>query len=127
MVGESILNNPCIFENIVPDPVLISLEYLEICKACPTASMTAIRTHVRHFVEHQCARRPWYSHFRAALNLCESVDEVEALLKGKVVRWRGKAGATVLRTTQDDSHIEIQGDGDSIEPIDFDLSDSSLF
>lgn len=73
MVGEILLDNPwyisqslilyrpidfnhiynSIFENATPDPVLISLEYLELCKTYPTASMTAIRTHIRHFVEHQ--------------------------------------------------------------------------
>jgi tRNA-dihydrouridine synthase 1 len=82
MVGESILGNPwfvffasllslvsialcsdipltdlllkSIFENKTPDPVLISLEYLDLCRRYPETVMIAnIRTHVRHFVEYQ--------------------------------------------------------------------------
>jgi tRNA-dihydrouridine synthase 1 len=82
MVGESILGNPwfvlfasllsfasialcseipltdlllqSIFENKTPDPVLISLEYLDLCKRYPeTVTIANIRTHVRHFVEYQ--------------------------------------------------------------------------
>ena len=78
MVGETLLANPwfvrasflfiyfcvkvefySIFENLVPDPVLISLEYLDICKSYPdTATISTIRAHVRHFVEFQ-----WYVNF----------------------------------------------------------------
>jgi tRNA-dihydrouridine synthase 1 len=43
-----------IFENIVPDPVKISLEYLDLCREYPgIASMTTIQAHVRHFIEFQ--------------------------------------------------------------------------
>ncbi|KAI0712809.1 FMN-linked oxidoreductase [Cerioporus squamosus] len=92
MVGETLLANPCLFANIVPDPVTISLEYLEICREHPdTATIQTIQTHVRHFVDHQCSRRPWYNKFRAALGRCESVDEIERLLRVKVQRWRGLA------------------------------------
>ena len=123
MVGETLLANPwfvgapffllalminriecySIFENRVPDPVLISLEYLDICKSYPeTATISAIRTHVRHFVEFQwyvfstvlrdlvaclttsSSRRPWYKKFRACLNNCETVEEIETLLLNKV-------------------------------------------
>jgi len=41
------------------------------------------------------ARKPWYPHFRAALNHSETIEEIEKLLRGKVVKWRGKAGAAV--------------------------------
>ncbi|TFK85518.1 FMN-linked oxidoreductase [Polyporus arcularius HHB13444] len=92
MVGETLLANPCLFANVVPDPVNISLEYLEICRDHPdTATIQTIQTHVRHFVDHQCGRRPWFNKFRAALGRCETVDEIERLLRVKVQRWRGLA------------------------------------
>jgi len=94
MVGETLLGNPCLFENRMPDPVLISFEYLDLCRAHPgTASLPTVRTHIRHFVEFQCARRPWYPKFRAALNHCETLEEIETLLRRKVAKWRGGAGA----------------------------------
>lgn len=40
-------------------------------------------------------RRPWYHRFRASLNQCETCDDIEVLLRGKLVRWRGKAGKQV--------------------------------
>lgn len=92
MVGESLLGNPCIFANVIPDPVRVSLEYLEICKVLPDiATLKTIETHVRHFIEFQCSRRPWYNKFRAALSACEGVHDIEHLLRTKVTRWRGKA------------------------------------
>lgn len=92
MVGESLLGNPCIFANVIPDPVRVSLEYLEICKELPDiATHKTIETHVRHFIEFQCSRRPWYNKFRAALSACEGVHDIEHLLRTKVTRWRGKA------------------------------------
>ncbi|KAI0644800.1 FMN-linked oxidoreductase [Trametes meyenii] len=90
MVGEALLANPCLFAGITPDPVTIALEYVEICRAYPgTATIQTVQTHVRHFVDHQCGRRPWYSKFRAALGRCGSLDEIETLLRVKVQRWRG--------------------------------------
>ncbi|KAG1767964.1 FMN-linked oxidoreductase [Suillus occidentalis] len=84
MVGESLLGNPCIFANVIPDPIRVSLEYLEICKEPPDiATHKTIETHIRHFIEFQCSRRPWYNKFRAALSA--------HLLRTKVTRWRGKA------------------------------------
>lgn len=92
MVGESLLGNPCIFANVIPDPVRVSLEYLEICKELPDiATHKTIETHVRHFIEFQCSRRPWYNKFRAALSACEGVHDIEHLLRTKVTSWRGKA------------------------------------
>jgi len=41
------------------------------------------------------ARRPWYSKFRLALNACQSVDDIEVLLRRQVSRWRGKVGRLV--------------------------------
>ncbi|KAI0359485.1 FMN-linked oxidoreductase [Trametes cingulata] len=90
MVGETLLGNPCLFANITPDPVKISLEYLDICREHPdTATIQTIQTHVRHFVDHQCGRRPWYNKFRATLGKCESLEEIERLLRVRVQRWRG--------------------------------------
>ncbi|OSC97054.1 FMN-linked oxidoreductase [Trametes coccinea BRFM310] len=92
MVGETLLGNPCLFANVTPDPVKISLEYLDICREHPdTATVQTIQTHVRHFVDHQCGRRPWFNKFRAALGKCRDVDEIERLLRVRVQRWRGLA------------------------------------
>ncbi|KAL6302680.1 FMN-linked oxidoreductase [Sparassis latifolia] len=92
MVGETLLANPCLFANVVPDPVKISLEYLDLCRALPsTVILQTMQTHVRHFVDHQCGRRPWFNKFRTALNRCQSVDDIERLLRVKVQRWRGVA------------------------------------
>ncbi|KAG0696121.1 FMN-linked oxidoreductase [Suillus ampliporus] len=92
MVGETLLGNPCIFANVIPDPVRISLEYLEICKELhDIATYKTIETHVRHFIEFQCSRRPWYNKFRTTLSACEGIHDIEHLLRTKVTRWRGKA------------------------------------
>ncbi|KAG1748297.1 FMN-linked oxidoreductase [Suillus paluster] len=92
MVGETLLGNPCVFTNVVPDPVRISLEYLEICKELhDVATYMTIEAHVKHFIEFQCSRRPWYNKFRTALSSCEEVHDIEHLLRTKVTRWRGKA------------------------------------
>ncbi|TFY53891.1 hypothetical protein EVJ58_g9185 [Rhodofomes roseus] len=90
MVGETLLGNPCLFANTVPDPVSISREYIDICRERPdTATMQTIQTHVRHFIDHQCGRRPWFNKFRAALTRCQTLDNIEDLLK-KVQIWRGR-------------------------------------
>jgi len=68
MVGETLLGNPCLFADIVSDPVAISLEYLD------------------------CNRRPWFRKFRSGLNACQTLDEFDVLLRTRVTRWRGKAG-----------------------------------
>ena len=124
----------------MPDPVLISLEYLSLCKKYPgTVTIENIRTHVRHFVEYQkcdplsvfrpiyiqycvpllSARRSWYRHFRASLNRSQTVEEIECLLRGKVTRWRGKAGA---RVCCEDSDTDNCDNGDECD----DLIDLSL-
>ncbi|KAH9856848.1 FMN-linked oxidoreductase [Lenzites betulinus] len=110
MVGETLLANPCLFANITPDPVTISLEYLDICREYPdTATLQTIQTHVRHFVDHQCGRRPWYNKFRAALGRCESVESVERLLRMKVQRWRGLAPLDDGDSHDDSNHAEGSG------------------
>ncbi|KAJ7485635.1 tRNA-dihydrouridine synthase [Mycena latifolia] len=54
MVAETLLRNPCLFANKVPDPVDISLEYLEICREYSgTATLSMITTHIRHFIDFQ--------------------------------------------------------------------------
>jgi len=107
MVGETLLGNPCIFANIVPDPVQISLEYLELCRehqGC--ATIHDIRAHVRRFVEHQCSRKPWYTKFRVAINQTESIEDIESLLLTKVNRWRGKAGR--IKPTNDNNSEDTE-------------------
>ncbi|KAG6854487.1 hypothetical protein C0991_006089 [Blastosporella zonata] len=91
MVGETLLGNPCLFANKLPDPVDIALEYLDICRHFPgTASVPTMQTHIRHFVEFQCGRRPWFSKFRSALGSTKSLEDMDALLRTKVERWRGR-------------------------------------
>ncbi|KAI0628452.1 FMN-linked oxidoreductase [Trametes polyzona] len=108
MVGETLLANPCLFANVTPDPVKISLEYLALCREYPgTATMATIQTHVRHFVDHQCGRRPWFNKFRAALGQCASVDDIERLLRVKVQRWRGLAP---LRAGEEEDDDESEGE-----------------
>ncbi|KZT01069.1 FMN-linked oxidoreductase [Laetiporus sulphureus 93-53] len=88
MVGETLLGNPCLFANVLPDPVDISREYLDLCREDPgTATIQTVRTHVRHFIDHQCSRRPWLNKFRAELTQCESLEDIEYTLR-KVQRWR---------------------------------------
>jgi hypothetical protein len=93
-----------LFEGIIPDPVSVSLEYLELCRMYPdTATLKTIQTHIRHFMENQwwvtnsldlalsvmlCSKRhPWFSKFRTKLGQCASLDEIEALLRAKVTQW----------------------------------------
>ncbi|KAH9936039.1 FMN-linked oxidoreductase [Amylocystis lapponica] len=76
--------------NILPDPVQISLEYLDICREHPgTVTIQIVQMHVRHFVDHQCGRRPWFHKFRAALSNCPTLTDIDILLRVKVQRWRG--------------------------------------
>ncbi|KAK0480704.1 FMN-linked oxidoreductase [Armillaria novae-zelandiae] len=115
MVGETLLGNPCIFSGTVPDPVDISLEYLQLCRDYPdTATFPMIQTHIRHFVDFQCGRKSWYQKFRAALGSCCDVDDVERMLRTKVGRWRGKS----IRSDHD-PEIEEEcvpfGDSDNVD------------
>jgi tRNA-dihydrouridine synthase 1 len=72
MVGETLLGNPwCVsglsfsgrwidqefslFAGVTPDPVQISLEYLEVCRQCPERSvdLEVAKKHIKHFIEFQ--------------------------------------------------------------------------
>lgn len=72
MVGETLLGNPwyacsfnssgrsvhskfSLFAGFTPDPVEISLEYLEICRKCPEGSvdLEIVKKHIKHFVDFQ--------------------------------------------------------------------------
>lgn len=103
-----------LFEGTTPDPVSVSLEYLELCRMYPgTATLKTIQTHVRHFMEYQwcvtssmdsalsvmfCSNRdPWFSEFRTELGQCASLDEIEVLLRVKVRRWRGLIDLSVAQ------------------------------
>ncbi|EPQ52285.1 FMN-linked oxidoreductase [Gloeophyllum trabeum ATCC 11539] len=58
MVGETLLRNPCLFDKTgrIPDPILISLEYIDLCRQHPeTVTLDQIQAHVKHLVEFQ-----WY-------------------------------------------------------------------
>ncbi|KIJ61601.1 hypothetical protein HYDPIDRAFT_176966 [Hydnomerulius pinastri MD-312] len=115
MVGETLLGNPCLFSgDDIRDPVHMSLEYLDICKVLPeVTTLKTIQAHVRHIIEFQCVRRPWYSKFRLALNECDSVDEIEALLRGKAGKAPGVAEEPESRDPEDehkDSNLDDLGD-----------------
>ncbi|KAG2008528.1 t-diRNAhydrouridine synthase [Coprinopsis cinerea AmutBmut pab1-1] len=85
MVGEALLDNPCLFSDIVPDPMQISLDYLKLCSQFPgTAPLRTVQAHVRHFVEAQCDREPWVSQFRAALSMTKDISEVEGLVRSRI-------------------------------------------
>ncbi|KAJ7691600.1 FMN-linked oxidoreductase [Mycena rosella] len=114
MVAETLLGNPCLFANMVPDPVDISLEYLGICREYPgTATLSMITTHVRHFIDFQCHRRPWYRKFRPALSACKTLDDVDRLLRVKVERWRGRAPRLV--DDEDEDHSDGEKDAELVE------------
>ncbi|KAK0452270.1 FMN-linked oxidoreductase [Armillaria borealis] len=118
MVGETLLGNPCIFSGTVPDPVDISLEYLQLCRDYPdTATFPTVQTHIRHFVDFQCDRKPWYQKFRTALGSCCDVDDVERMLRTKVRRWRGKSA----RSDNDPEVEEESVPSDSSDNVDLSL------
>lgn len=111
--GVNVQNS--LFEGTIPDPVSVSLEYLELCRMYPgTATLKTIQTHIRHFMENQwwvtssmdpalsvmlCSqRRRWFSKFRTKLGQSASLDEIEALLRVDVIRW---CGLTDLPVAQD--------------------------
>ncbi|KAK7435523.1 hypothetical protein VKT23_019645 [Stygiomarasmius scandens] len=109
MVGETLLGNPCLFANKVPDPVDISLEYLNLCQIYANiAPIPSVRTHVRHFVDFQCSRRPWYAKFRTALGNCNTLDEIEHLLCRKVERWRGRPPREFGNASDDESDDDVE-------------------
>jgi len=112
MVGETLLGNPYLFEDTIPDPVSVSLEYLELCRMYPdTATLKTIQTHIKHFVEHQCQRHPWVSQFRTNLGQCTSLGEIEALLNVKVQRWRGMSNLSVSPDGEEEGKGPIDEDG----------------
>ncbi|EKM77358.1 hypothetical protein AGABI1DRAFT_77367 [Agaricus bisporus var. burnettii JB137-S8] len=91
MVGETLLGNPCVFTETLPDPVDISFEYLSLCHQYPgIASLQAIQTHIRHFIEFQCGRETWFNKFRTALSATRSIEDIEHLVYLKLERWRGR-------------------------------------
>ncbi|KAF8196014.1 FMN-linked oxidoreductase [Pholiota molesta] len=106
MVGETLLGDPCLFVGSDPliDPVDISLEYLAICKEYPGTHLAVIQTHIRHFIEFQCARRPWFSKFRAALGATKSLEKIEHLLNYKVEKWRGRPPRSAHQSNDDPQH-----------------------
>jgi tRNA-dihydrouridine synthase 1 len=126
--GVNVQNS--LFEGTIPDPVSVSLEYLELCKMYPgTATLKTIQTHIRHFIENQwcvtksmdsalsvmlCSqRRPWFSKFRTKLGQCASLDEIEALLRVDVIRWRGLTDLPVAQSRveaiDEDTDLPSQG------------------
>lgn len=63
------------------------------------------------------ARRPWYNKFRATLNHCQEIAEIETLLRGKVTRWRGRAGE-VLKEGDDSDTEDENSDEEEEEKVD---------
>ncbi|KAF5378838.1 hypothetical protein D9615_006968 [Tricholomella constricta] len=119
MVGETLLGNPCLFANSLPDPVDIALEYLGICQQFPgTAPLAVMQTHVRHFLEFQCGRRPWFQKFRTALGSTKSTEEMEMLLRTRVERWRGRRPRGRDIDTTDDETGSDSNAAKKGEPLD---------
>ncbi|PPQ81929.1 hypothetical protein CVT25_013777 [Psilocybe cyanescens] len=110
MVGETLLGNPCLFSGIVPDPVDISLEYLSLCRQYPGTTMSTIQTHIRHFVEFQCGRRPWFPRFRSELSSTKSLSAIESLLAFKIERWRGRPPRNAHHLEHSENSIEDDHD-----------------
>jgi hypothetical protein len=60
-------------------------------------------------------RRPWFHKFRTKLGRCASLDEIEALLKVNVRRWRGLKDLSAQGRTEgkevidDDAGTQVQG------------------
>ncbi|KAJ7717045.1 FMN-linked oxidoreductase [Mycena metata] len=116
MVGETLLGNPCLFANQVSDPVTISLEYITICREYPeTATLATTTAHVKHFIDFQCHRRPWYNKFRTSLGACKTLDDIERLLRVKVEKWRGRAPRIVDADVDDDDFAEGNQPGEVVE------------
>uniref|UniRef100_A0A0W0FI95 Putative FMN-linked oxidoreductase n=1 Tax=Moniliophthora roreri TaxID=221103 RepID=A0A0W0FI95_MONRR len=117
MVGETVLENPYVFSNAsLPDPLEISLEYIDLCRLYPdTATLTTIKTHIRHFYNNQCSRQSWYTKFRMTLNNDKeygSLDEVERFLRGRVERWRGRPHRGDSAEEEDEhKHEEVDFEG----------------
>lgn len=114
-----------LFEGTIPDPVSVSLEYLELCRMYPdTATLKTIQTHTRHFMETQwwvtrsmdsalsvmlySERRPWFSKFRTKLGQCTSLEEIELLLRVDVRRWRGLTDLSVAQSRVDAMNEETE-------------------
>ena len=55
-------------------------------------------------------RRPWFPKFRTKLGQSTSLDEIEALLRIKVRRWRGPADLSVAQTRMEDEVIDEDSD-----------------
>ncbi|KAK7044506.1 FMN-linked oxidoreductase [Favolaschia claudopus] len=123
MVAEALLENPCLFTNKIPDPVDISLEYLAICRAFPeTTPLDVIIAHIRHFVNFQSHRRPWFRKFRAALTACKTLDEIERLLRVQVERWRGRVPRLI-----DEEEVDVHDSADEETPLEVVEDFDSLF
>ena len=56
---------------------------------------------------------PWFSEFRTKIGQCTSLDEVEALLRVKVRRWRGLTDLSMaqgrVKAIDEDTDILSQG------------------
>ncbi|BFZ63161.1 hypothetical protein YB2330_004281 [Saitoella coloradoensis] len=88
MVGEAVLDNPMLFEDRIPDPREVCLEYLDYCERLEgTATLYTIKQHVKRFVEYQHVRRPWFGRFGKVLLDCETREEVRNLLEGDLGQW----------------------------------------
>jgi tRNA-dihydrouridine synthase 1 len=103
MVGEALLGNPRFFEGVIPDPIEISLEYLAQCEAfADVVTIKVIHNHIRHIIDSQWGRKPWFKTFRTRLGKTETIEEVRHLLSVKVAYWRGVLHSTSLENDNTD-------------------------
>lgn len=132
MICCLILTSSSLFANVVPDPTAISLEYLEICRACPEDSikLDIIQQHIKHFfdlkwyevqfilidgtalVRPSSSRRTWITKFHRALANCKDLEEIDRLLRLKVQRWRGKPLIFQQEDAESGSESEVADDRD---------------
>lgn len=69
------------------------------------------------------SRRPWYNKFRACLNNCETIEELETLLRTKLTRWRGKAaGVEGVKSVRSKLDSDDEGSERGEQDLDDDLS-----
>ena len=119
-----------LFEGVLANPVEVSLEYIALCRKYPgTANYKSIRAHVKNLVAFQwwaslhssnvianvliyvrSERSPWYRSFTASLAECNSVTELENLVRGRLYDWYRGSDHTVVSpkvTSEEAQDLEL--------------------
>ena len=70
------------FSGIDPDPITISLEYIDLCYAYPgTAKVATVVEHLKYIFGFYWGRKAYYKTFTAATRACKSIKEIEEVLR----------------------------------------------